>query len=63
MLKIDTQIVNSDNDLSTERHIFSSLNSDLSINHSVSTQTLFRFNELKKCYDYRPGVAQRVVEA
>jgi len=31
-------LFNSDNDLSTERHLFPSLNAHLSISHSVSTQ-------------------------
>jgi len=46
VLQIDTKLFGSHNDLSTERHLFPSLNAALSISHSVSTQAaLFRFNE------------------
>ena len=44
--KLIYNFFNSDSDLSTERHLFPSVNAALSISHSVSTQAaLFRFNE------------------
>jgi len=46
MLLIDIYFSDSDNKLSTERHLFPSLNAALSVSHSVSTQAaIFRFNE------------------